>query len=126
MTSIVSDLVRSGTSPMMQMLVDNPGGCLRWERIQQLPRNAARIAEAEGEAVKLISRRLPAVLAIREKRSKRTHSCRDSKLYGQSRRVSYREVLGNLNKASEKLDTPLSLKAIGAQLEASLDRNPAG
>jgi len=74
MISIVSGLPRSGTSLMMQMLaaggmpvladgerqadVDNPKGYLEWERIKQLPRDAACIAEAEGKVVKVISQLL--------------------------------------------------------------------
>jgi len=34
---------------------DNPRGYLEWERIKQLPRDPACIAEAEGKAVKVIS-----------------------------------------------------------------------
>jgi len=72
--TIVSGLPRSGTSLMMQMLaaggmpilsdgereadVDNPRGYLEWERIKQLPKDPACIAEAEGKAVKVISRLL--------------------------------------------------------------------
>jgi hypothetical protein len=71
MITIVSGLPRSGTSLMMQMLaaggmpilsdgertpdVDNPRGYLEWERIKQLPREPACIAEAQGKAVKVIS-----------------------------------------------------------------------
>jgi hypothetical protein len=71
MIAIVSGLPRSGTSLMMQMLaaggmpilsdgerqadVDNPRGYLEWERIKQLPKDPACIAEAEGKAVKVIS-----------------------------------------------------------------------
>jgi hypothetical protein len=71
MITIVSGLPRSGTSLMMQMLaaggvpilsdgerqadVDNPRGYLEWERIKQLPKDPACIAEAEGKAVKVIS-----------------------------------------------------------------------
>jgi hypothetical protein len=74
MITIVSGLPRSGTSLMMQMLaaggmpvlsdgerqadLDNPRGYLEWERIKQLPQNPACIAEAEGKAVKVISRLL--------------------------------------------------------------------
>jgi hypothetical protein len=74
MITIVSGLPRSGTSLMMQMLaaggmsilsdgervadVDNPRGYLEWERIKQLPKDPACIAEAEGKAVKVISRLL--------------------------------------------------------------------
>jgi len=74
MITIVSGLPRSGTSLMMQMLaagglpilsdgerqadVDNPRGYLEWERIKQLPRDPACIAEAEGKAVKVVSRLL--------------------------------------------------------------------
>jgi hypothetical protein len=74
MITIVSGLPRSGTSLMMQMLaaggmptlsdgerradVDNPKGYLEWERIKQLPKNPASIAEAEGKVVKVISQLL--------------------------------------------------------------------
>jgi hypothetical protein len=74
MITIVSGLPRSGTSLMMQMLaaggmpilsdgersadVDNPRGYLEWERIKQLPKDPACIAEAEGKAVKVISKLL--------------------------------------------------------------------
>jgi hypothetical protein len=71
MITIVSGLPRSGTSLMMQMLdaggltvlsdgerkadTDNPKGYLEWERIKQLPKDPALIAEAEGKVVKAIS-----------------------------------------------------------------------
>lgn len=74
MITIVSGLPRSGTSLMMQMLaaggmpilsdgerradVDNPKGYLEWERVKQLPKTPAIIAEAEGKAVKVISQLL--------------------------------------------------------------------
>lgn len=74
MITIVSGLPRSGTSLMMQMLAaggmpilsdgerqadaDNPRGYLEWERIKQLPKDPSCIAEAEGKAVKVISRLL--------------------------------------------------------------------
>lgn len=74
MITIVSGLPRSGTSLMMQMLVaggmtalsdgerqadiDNPKGYLEWERIKQLPKDPALIAEAEGKVVKVISQLL--------------------------------------------------------------------
>jgi hypothetical protein len=74
MITIVSGLPRSGTSLMMQMLaaggmpilsdgerqvdVDNPRGYLEWERIKLLPKDPACIAEAEGKAVKVVSRLL--------------------------------------------------------------------
>ncbi len=74
MITVVSGLPRSGTSLMMQMLgaggmpilsdgerradVDNPRGYLEWERIKQLPKDPASIAEAEGKAVKVISQLL--------------------------------------------------------------------
>jgi len=74
MIAIVSGLPRSGTSLMMQMLaagglpilsdgerradIDNPRGYLEWERIKQLPKAPALIAEAEGKAVKVISQLL--------------------------------------------------------------------
>ena len=38
--------------------VDNPRGYLEWERIKQLPKDPACIAEAEGKAVKAISQLL--------------------------------------------------------------------
>lgn len=69
--TIVSGLPRSGTSLMMQMLAaagvpiqddglrsadaSNPRGYHEWERIKQLPKNPALIAECEGKAVKVIS-----------------------------------------------------------------------
>ncbi|MGA2390057.1 MAG: hypothetical protein ABSF97_13900 [Candidatus Sulfotelmatobacter sp.] len=71
MITIVSGLPRSGTSLMMQMLaaggmpvlsdgerqpdVDNPRGYLEWERIKQLAKDPACIAQAEGKVVKIIS-----------------------------------------------------------------------
>jgi hypothetical protein len=71
MITIVSGLPRSGTSLIMQMLaaggmpilsdgerqadVENPRGYLEWERIKQLPKDPACIAEAESKAVKVIS-----------------------------------------------------------------------
>jgi hypothetical protein len=74
MITIVSGLPRSGTSLMMQMLAaggmpvlsdgerkadtDNPRGYLEWERIKQLPKDPASIAEAEGKVVKVISQLL--------------------------------------------------------------------
>ncbi len=74
MITIVSGLPRSGTSLMMQMLaaggvpilsdgerradVDNPRGYLEWERIKQLPKDPSCITEAEGKAVKVISKLL--------------------------------------------------------------------
>jgi hypothetical protein len=74
MITIVSGLPRSGTSLMMQMLVaggmtplsdgerradaDNPRGYMEWERIKTLPHDPGCIAEAEGKAVKVISRLL--------------------------------------------------------------------
>lgn len=74
MITIVSGLPRSGTSLMMQMLaaggmpilsdgertadVDNPRGYYEWERIKQLPKDPACIAEAEDRAVKVISQLL--------------------------------------------------------------------
>ena len=74
MITIVSGLPRSGTSLMMQMLAaggmsilsdgerqadtDNPRGYLEWERIKQLPKEPACIAEAEGKVVKVISQLL--------------------------------------------------------------------
>src|SRR6266852_9088112 len=74
MITIVSGLPRSGTSLMMQMLgaggmsilsdgerradADNPRGYLEWERIKQLPKDPSCITEAEGKAVKVISKLL--------------------------------------------------------------------
>lgn len=74
MITIVSGLPRSGTSLMMQMLAagglpvlsdgerkadtDNPKGYLEWERIKQLPKDPAIMAEAEGKVVKVISQLL--------------------------------------------------------------------
>jgi hypothetical protein len=84
MITIVSGLPRSGTSLMMQMLaaggvpilsdgerradVDNPRGYLEWERIKQLPREPALIAEAEGKAVKVVSQLLLSLPAGHEYR----------------------------------------------------------
>ena len=84
MITIVSGLPRSGTSLMMQMLaaggmpilsdgerradVDNPRGYLEWERIKQLPKDPACIAEAEGKAVKVISQLLLSLPAQHEYR----------------------------------------------------------
>lgn len=84
MITIVSGLPRSGTSLMMQMLVaggmtaladgerkadsDNPRGYLEWERIKQLPRDPACIAEGEGKVVKVISRLLLSIPAGHEYR----------------------------------------------------------
>jgi len=74
MISIVTGLPRSGTSLMMQMLAaggmpvlsdgervadaDNPKGYLEWERIKQLPKDPACIAQADGKVVKVISQLL--------------------------------------------------------------------
>jgi len=74
MITIVSGLPRSGTSLMMQMLAagglpvlsdgerkadtDNPKGYLEWERVKQVPKNPALIADAEGKVVKVISQLL--------------------------------------------------------------------
>ncbi len=82
MITIVSGLPRSGTSLMMQMLAagglpilsdgerkpdeDNPRGYYEWERIKQLPREPACIAEAEGKVVKVISQLLFALPRGRE------------------------------------------------------------
>jgi hypothetical protein len=84
MITVVSGLPRSGTSLMMQMLaaggmpilsdgerrpdVDNPRGYLEWERIKQLPQQPECIAEAEGKAVKVISRLLLSLPEGREYR----------------------------------------------------------
>lgn len=84
MITIVSGLPRSGTSLMMQMLAaggmsvvtdgerradaDNPRGYFEWERIKLLPKQPDCIAEAEGNAVKVISQLLFALPAGREYR----------------------------------------------------------
>jgi hypothetical protein len=84
MITIVSGLPRSGTSLMMQMLAaggvpvlsdgerradtDNPKGYLEWERVKQLPKNPALIAEGEGKAVKVISQLLLALPMTHEYR----------------------------------------------------------
>ncbi len=84
MITIVSGLPRSGTSLMMQMLAagglpvlsdgerqadtDNPRGYLEWERIKQLAKDPALIAEAEGKVVKVISQLLLSVPAGHEYR----------------------------------------------------------
>jgi hypothetical protein len=84
MITIVSGLPRSGTSLMMQMLhaggfpvlsdgerkadADNPKGYLEWERIKQLPKEPAIIAEAEGKAVKVISQLILSLPASHEYR----------------------------------------------------------
>jgi hypothetical protein len=72
--TIVSGLPRSGTSLMMQMLAaggmtlltdherkpdeDNPRGYYEWEPVKLLPKEPARIDEAEGKVVKVISQLL--------------------------------------------------------------------
>ena len=48
--------------------VDNPRGYLEWERIKQLPKDPACIAEAEGKAVKVISQLLLSLPAQHEYR----------------------------------------------------------
>jgi hypothetical protein len=48
--------------------VDNPRGYLEWERIKQLPKDPACIAEAEGKAVKVISQLLLSLPADHEYR----------------------------------------------------------
>ena len=74
MITIVSGLPRSGTSMMMQMLAaggipiltddkrqpdqDNPRGYFEWEKVTRLCAEPEIIAEAEGKAVKVISRLL--------------------------------------------------------------------
>lgn len=84
MIATVSGLPRSGTSLMMQMLaaggmpvlsdgerqadIDNPKGYLEWERIKQLPKDPACIAEAEGKVVKVISQLLLSLPAVHEYR----------------------------------------------------------
>jgi hypothetical protein len=84
MITIVSGLPRSGTSLMMQMLdagglpvlsdgerkadTDNPKGYLEWERIKQLPKDPALIAEAEGRVVKVISQLILSLPASHEYR----------------------------------------------------------
>jgi len=70
--TIVSGLPRSGTSMMMQMLraggmpilanekdefdEDNPRGYLEWSGVTNIVRDPQCIAQAEGKAVKLVSR----------------------------------------------------------------------
>ena len=77
MITVVSGLPRSGTSLMMQMLragglavlsddlrqpdADNPRGYLEWEPAKRLPVEPARIADAEGKAVKVVSALLTAL-----------------------------------------------------------------
>jgi hypothetical protein len=72
MITIVSGLPRSGTSMMMQMLraggmpilanekdefdEDNPRGYLEWSGVTNIVRDPQCIAQAEGKAVKLVSR----------------------------------------------------------------------
>ena len=72
--TLVSGLPRSGTSLMMQMLaaggmpiltdgerkadIENPRGYFEWEPAKLLPQQPARIREAEGKAVKVISQLL--------------------------------------------------------------------
>jgi len=84
MITIVSGLPRSGTSMMMQMLAaggmpilsdgerqadeDNPRGYLEWERIKQLPKDPGCIAEAEGKAVKVVSRLLTSLPNVHDYR----------------------------------------------------------
>lgn len=48
--------------------IDNPRGYLEWERIKQLPKDPACIAEAEGKAVKVISQLLLSLPAGHEYR----------------------------------------------------------
>jgi len=48
--------------------VDNPRGYLEWERIKQLPKDPACIADAEGKAVKVISQLLLSLPAAHEYR----------------------------------------------------------
>jgi hypothetical protein len=72
--TVVSGLPRSGTSMMMQMLAaggmpiltdnvrqpdqDNPRGYLEWEPVARLAKEPELIEQAEGKAVKVISRLL--------------------------------------------------------------------
>lgn len=55
-------LVAGGMTPLSdgerQADADNPRGYLEWERIKQLPKDPACIAEGEGKVVKVISRLL--------------------------------------------------------------------
>jgi len=55
-------LVAGGMKPLSdgerQADADNPRGYLEWERIKQLPKDPACIAEGEGKVVKVISRLL--------------------------------------------------------------------
>jgi hypothetical protein len=115
--TIVSGLPRSGTSLMMQMLaaggmpilsdserqadVDNPRGYLEWERIKQLPKDPACIAEAEGKV--------------------------DHKDYVKTLRIPYHEALrdaeGVGQKRSDFLEIGLNLEALGRQVDATLYRN---
>jgi hypothetical protein len=48
--------------------VDNPRGYVEWERVKQLPKDPACIAEAEGKAVKVISELLLSLPAGHEYR----------------------------------------------------------
>jgi len=80
--TVVSGLPRSGTSLMMQMLAagglpvltdgerqadpDNPRGYYEWETAKLLPQQPARIVEAEGKVVKVISQLLFALPGGRE------------------------------------------------------------
>jgi hypothetical protein len=79
--TIVSGLPRSGTSLMMQMLVaggmpaltdgergadsDNPRGYYEWEPVKRLPQEPARINDAEGKTLKVVSQLLFALPAGR-------------------------------------------------------------
>jgi hypothetical protein len=60
-------LAAGGVTPLSdgerQPDADNPRGYLEWERIKQLPNDPGCIAEAEGKAVKVISRLLFALPA---------------------------------------------------------------
>ena len=72
MITIVSGLPRSGTSMMMQMLAaggmpiltddkrqpdeDNPRGYFEWEPVTRLCKEPELIDQAEGKAVKVVSR----------------------------------------------------------------------
>ena len=47
---------------------DNPKGYLEWERVKQLPKDPALIAEAEGKVVKVISQLLLSLPASHEYR----------------------------------------------------------
>jgi hypothetical protein len=154
MITIVSGLPRSGTSLMMQMLdagglpvlsdgerkadTDNPKGYLEWERIKQLPKDPALIAEAEGKVVKVISqlilllpegheyrivfmqRPLPEVLKSQNKWLAGKANTKVS-------RVHYHRVLREPKAVAEEvaafLNVPLDIEAMVRQVDGSLYRN---